>query len=430
MEPRASGRAGARELKALLKSLGPGFVTGASDDDPAGIGTYLQTGAQLGYTQLWIALFSFPFMTVVQEMSGRIGLVTGQGLASVIRIKYPTSVLFFVIAVQVVTNTINIGADLSAMAESAQLVVHLPYALLLTLLTVLTMALIVLVPYRTYATYLKFLGLALLTYVVSAFTVHVDWHAVLKATFVPHFEWSRDFVLTLIAVFGVTISPYEFFWQSGEEVEELVENRKIAAEEASRPATSDKDVQFLRLDTVTGMFFSNAIMFFVIITAAATLHVTGHTDVQSAVQAAQVLRPLAGTFTFVLFTVGIICAGLLAIPVMAGSSAYAVGGALNWPRTLSKPFWQERRFYGIIIASCLVGLVVNAAHVPPFKLLYYSAILNGFISPLLLFFVTQISGDRQIMGRFRNTRFSGVMGWSLTAFMTVALVVFLFLSRG
>jgi len=417
------------KLSTLLKHLGPGFVTGASDDDPAGIGTYIQTGAQFGYLQLWIALFSFPFMTVIQEMCGRIGLVTGQGLAAVIRNNYARPVLLFVITIQVVTNTINIGADLSAMAESTQLLWHIPYYLLLALTTLITTALIVLVPYRNYAVYLKFLGLALLTYVISAFTVHVDWRQVLTATFVPHLEWNKDFILTLIAVFGVTISPYEFFWQSSEEVEELVDEHKLKREEASRPQTSRADVRFLRYDTVFGMFFSNAITFFIIITAAATLNAHGHTDVQSATQAAQVLKPLAGNFTFFLFSVGIVSSGLLAIPVMAGSSAYAVGGAFNWSRTLSKPFWQEWRFYGIIVASCVIGLLVNALHIPPFKLLYYAAVLNGVISPVLLFVVTQIAGNPKIMKQFTNSRFSSVLGWSLCAFMTLALVAFMVLSR-
>ena len=417
------------KLSTLLKHLGPGFVTGASDDDPAGIGTYIQTGAQFGYLQLWIALFSFPFMTVIQEMCGRIGLVTGQGLAAVIRNNYARPVLLFVITIQVVTNTINIGADLSAMAESTQLLWHIPYYLLLALTTLITTALIVLVPYRNYAVYLKFLGLALLTYVISAFTVHVDWRQVLTATFVPHLEWNKDFILTLVAVFGVTISPYEFFWQSSEEVEELVDEHKLKREEASRPQTSRADVRFLRYDTVFGMFFSNAITFFIIITAAATLNAHGHTDVQSATQAAQVLKPLAGNFTFFLFSVGIVSSGLLAIPVMAGSSAYAVGGAFNWSRTLSKPFWQEWRFYGIIVASCVIGLLVNALHIPPFKLLYYAAVLNGVISPVLLFVVTQIAGNPKIMKQFTNSRFSSVLGWSLCAFMTLALVAFMVLSR-
>ncbi|MDQ2866025.1 MAG: divalent metal cation transporter [Candidatus Eremiobacteraeota bacterium] len=417
-------------LPDLFKRLGPGFVTGASDDDPAGIGTYVQTGAQFGYAQLWIALFSFPVMAAVQEMCGRIGMVTGQGLASVIRRNYAPPVLLFIVGIQVVTNTINIGADLSAMAESTELLWHVPYYALLLAATFLISALIVLVPYRYYAAYLKFVALALLTYVVSAFTVHVDWKQVALATVVPHFEWSKGFVLTLIAVFGVTISPYEFFWQASEEVEELVYDKKIPAAGKGRPNTSKADVRILRNDTIFGMFFSNAITFFIIITAAATLHAHGHTDVQSATQAAQALRPLAGPLTFILFTAGIVSSGLLAIPVMAGSSAYAVAGAFDWPRSLGTPFWREWRFYGIIVASCFVGLLVNATHVPPFKLLYYSAVLNGIVSPPLLFIVTQIAGNGKIMREQANSRFSNFAGYSLCAFMSLALAGFVILSGG
>ena len=417
-------------VRDLLGRLGPGFVTGASDDDPAGIGTYVQTGAQFGYAQLWLALFSFPVMAAVQEMCGRIGLVTGQGLATVIRNHYARPVLFFIVAIQVITNTINIGADLSAMTESANLLWHVPYYALLIALTIAMTALIVLVPYRHYATYLKFLGIALFTYVVTAFTLHIDWRAVLTATFVPHVQWNKDFVLTLIAVLGVTISPYEFFWQASEEVEELIVKGRIPAPAAKRPRIAQKDVRTMRNDTIFGMFFSNFITFFIIVTAAATLNVHGQTSVQSATQAAQALRPLAGPLTFVLFAAGIVSSGLLAIPVMAGSSAYAVGGALDWPRTLSKPFWEQWRFYGVIAASCFVGLLVNATHVPPFKLLYYSAVLNGLISPPLLFIVTQISANEKIMGTKVNHRASTYAGFFLCAFMSAALVAFVVLTGG
>ena len=412
----------------IFKRLGPGFVTGTSDDDPSGIGTYVQAGAQFGYGQLWIALFTFPVMAAVQEMCGRIGMVTGTGLGAVIRQNYARPVVIFIIGIQVLTNTINIGADLSAMAESAQLVWHIPYALILALVTIAITAMIVLIPYKSYANYLKILGLALLTYVISAFTVHVNWREALTATIVPHIEWSKDFILTLIAVFGVTISPYEFFWQANEEVEELVDEKKIAREGAKRPRTSKSDIHGLRNDTIFGMFFSNVITFFIIVTAAAALNAHGHTNVQSASQAAQALRPLAGPFTFALFTLGIISSGMLAIPVMAGSSAYAVAGAAGWARSLGKPFWQEWGFYGVIVASCVVGLLVNAVHIPPFKLLYYSAVLNGIISPPLLFIVTQIAGNPQIMGKRANSRLSNVTGYALCGFMSLALVGFLVFS--
>jgi NRAMP (natural resistance-associated macrophage protein)-like metal ion transporter len=417
-------------LRLLLKRLGPGFVTGTSDDDPAAIGTYVQTGAQFGYGQLWTTLFTLPLMVAVQEMAGRIGLVTGQGLATVIRKTYAKPILYFIILIQVLTNTINIGADLSAMAESSQLLWHVPYWLILALATPAVVALIVFVPYHRYATFLKFLGLTLLSYVAAALTVHVDWHAALTHVILPGIEWNKGFVLTLIAVFGVTISPYEFFWQSNQEVEDLVDKGSITGNDTERPITSGEDIRFLGWDTRFGMFFSNAIGFFIIVTAAATLHAHGRTDVQSAAQAAQLLRPIAGPYAFVLFTLGIVGSGLLAIPVMAASSAYAVGGAFGWPRSLAKPLGAEWRFYAIIAISCFVGLGVNIVHIPPFKLLYYSAVLNGAISPFLLFMVTHIANSEHIMGQYRNRWWSTVVGYGLCGFMTLALIGFVVLSRG
>jgi NRAMP (natural resistance-associated macrophage protein)-like metal ion transporter len=403
-------------------------VTGASDDDPAGIGTYVQAGAQFGFSQLWTALFTFPVMTIVQEMCGRIGTVTGLGLTAVIRKHYAGPILYFIVCVQVLTNTVNIGADLSAMAASANLLIHIPYLVLLGIVACLTVVLIVVLPYRTYATYLKFLGLTLLTYVAAAFMVRPSWSHVAAAMFVPHISLRKDFLLTLIAVFGVTISPYEFFWQSNEEVEELVEEKKLAGEEAGNPRIGTADVKAVRADTAFGMFFSNAIMFFIVVVSASTLNAHGHTNVQTAEQAAQVLRPIAGTLAFVLFAAGIVSAGLLSIPVMAASSAYVVSAAFGWKRSLRRPFWEERRFYGIIAGSCLLGLAVNIAHVTPFRLLYYSAVLNGLISPPLLFIVTQIAGNRRIMGRFANRPLSNIAGWVLCGFMTVLICAFFALS--
>jgi NRAMP (natural resistance-associated macrophage protein)-like metal ion transporter len=423
MEPRVN-------LRMLLKRLGPGFVTGTSDDDPAAIGTYVQTGAQFGYGQLWTTLFTLPFMIAVQEMSGRIGLVTGQGLATIIRRTYARPVLYFIILIQVITNTINIGADLSAMAESFQLLWRIQYWLILAVATPAVVALIVFVPYHRYATFLKFLGLTLLSYVAAALTVHVDWHAALTRVFIPRIDWNKDFVLTLIAVLGVTISPYEFFWQSNQEVEELIDEGTITDNDMQRPVTSRAEIRFLNWDTRFGMFFSNAIGFFIIVTAAATLYAHGSVNVQSAAQAAELLRPLAGPYAFVLFTLGIVGSGLLAIPVMAASSAYAVGGALELPRSLAKPLRTEWRFYAIIALSCFVGLAVNAVHIPPFRLLYYSAVLNGVISPFLLFMVTRISADERIMGEYKNRWWSTTVGYALTGFMTLALIGFIVLSRG
>ncbi|HEY5340706.1 MAG TPA: divalent metal cation transporter, partial [Candidatus Aquilonibacter sp.] len=271
-------------------------------------------------------------------------------------------------------------------------------------------------------------GLILLTYVVTAFLVHADWGTIVFSTFIPHVELTKAFMLTLIAVFGVTISPYEFFWQANEEVEELVDEHAIPRE-GVRPQSAPAEVRAVRGDTAFGMFFSNLVTFFIIIVAAATLHVHGHTDVQNAADAARMLRPLAGPFAAMLFGIGIVGSGLLAIPVMAGSSAYAVGGSLGWPRSLAKPFWQEWRFYGVIVASCVIGIAVNFAHIPPFTLLFYAGVLNGIISPPLLFVVTRIAGNRKLMGRYANNRFSSAIGWTLCAFMSLALVLTFVLSR-
>jgi len=405
--------------------LGPGFITGTSDDDPSAIGTYTQAGAQFGLSQLWTALFTFPFMAVIQEMCGRIGWVTGQGLATVIRHHYARPILFFIVFIQVVTNTINIGADLSAMAASAQLVWHISYYFWLFIVVVGSVLLIVLLPYRIYAAYLKFLGLALLTYVVTAFTITVNWREVLSATLNPKIRFDKDYLLNLIAVFGTTISPYEFFWQASEEVEELIAEHKITKDDKQPSATTLQEVLFVRWDTTFGMFFSNLIMYFIILVAAMTLGRHGINNIDTAADAANALRPLAGPLTFLLFTLGIVSAGLLSIPVMAASSAYAVAGAFNWPASLAKTFRQEPAFYGVIVGSALVGLLVNLLPIPPFKLLYYTAILNGLISPPLLFMVVHISSNRSIMGPYTNPPLIQLAGWVLFAFMAVALIALL-----
>lgn len=416
-------------LVRLLRRLGPGFITGTSDDDPSAIGTYSQAGAQFGLHQLWIALFSFPFMAAIQEMSGRIGCVTGRGLATVIRHHYAKPVLFFIVFIQVVTNTINIGADLGAMASSAQLLWHISYYVWLLIVVGVSLPLIVLIPYRIYANYLKFLGLALLTYVLTAFTITVNWREVWSATVIPRLQFSKDYLMTLVAVFGTTISPYEFFWQSSEEVEELIAEHEITKRIERRSKPTLEEIHFLRWDTIFGMFFSNLIAYFIILVAGLTLGRHGINNINTAADAAEALRPLAGPLTFVLFTAGIVSSGLLSIPVMAASSAYAMAGAFNWPQSLAKNFRQEPAFYWVIVASVLVGLLVNALPIPPFKLLYYTAVLNGVISPPLLFLVVQISSNRSIMGQYANPPLVAIAGWVLFGFMTLALIA-LFVVHG
>jgi NRAMP (natural resistance-associated macrophage protein)-like metal ion transporter len=404
-----------------LRRLGPGFVTGASDDDPAGIGTYVQAGARFGYLQLWTALFTFPIMAVVQEMCGRIGRVTGLGLSVVMRKKFHLGVCWTIVAVQVFTNTLNVGADISAMAQSAQLLWHLPFIVWLGITTVLTAALIVAIPYRRYVNYLKVLGLTLLAYVACAFFVEVDWHAALVALVVPHISFERGFMLTLVAVLGVTISPYEFFWQDDEEIEELIEDGVLVAGSDLRPQTTRKDIAALRADTTLGMFFSNLVTAFIIIVAAAALHTHGRTDVETAAQAAAMFRPLAGPFAGWLFTAGIVGAGLLSIPVMAASSAYAIGGLAGWRDSLSDTFLQAPRFYAVIAGSCLIGILVNLLHIPPFKLLLLSGVLSGVVSPIMLFVVLRLANDRDIMGEFTNGWFSNALGWILCVGLIICL---------
>ncbi|HVA34190.1 MAG TPA: Nramp family divalent metal transporter [Candidatus Baltobacteraceae bacterium] len=414
--------ASAKETYArLLARLGPGFVTGTSDDDPSAIGTYSQAGAQFGLSQLWLALFTFPLMVAIQDMCGRIGAVTGLGLAGVIRRHYARPILYFIVALQVVTNTINIGADLSAMAQSGQLLWPVHYVVWLAMTTAVTISLIVVIPYRAYAPYLKFLGLTLFTYVAAAFTVKADWRSVLSATFVPTFRFDKTFLLGFTAVLGTTISPYEFFWQSNEEVEELVDERAIS-HEGERPPKRAVDLTFLRWDTIFGMFFSNAVMYCIILVAGTTLHGHGITSIDTAAKAAQALRPFAGPLTFWLFAIGIISAGLLSIPVMAASSAYAVGGALDWKRSLARPFSAEPNFYLVIIGSSLVGLLTNLLPIQPFKLLFYTAVLNGIIAPPLLFVVLRIANNRQIMGENTNAPAANVLGWGLLVLMMLSLV--------
>lgn len=407
-----------------MSRLGPGFVTGTSDDDPAGIGTYLQAGAQFRYGLLWTALFTTPIMFAVQEMCGRIGIVTGRGLGTVIGRCYAWPIVWFIIGIQVVTNTVNVGADLGAMAQSLGLVWHISFNVLLALTAVLMVLLITLVPYKQYANTLKFLGLLLLAYVASAFTVHVNWGEALRGTIVPHVEFTKDFILAFIAVLGVTISPYEFFWQSSEEVEELLEEGKIAEPGVDRPQINDADVRHVVYDTAFGMIFSNVITFFVILTAASTLYVAHITNVQTAADAAQALRPLAGQYTFVLFMLGIVASGLLAIPVMAASSAYAICGALLLPRSLAQPLWKAPQFYGIIALTCAIGVVVNFFHVQPFRLLYYSGVLSGLISPFLLFIVTLTASNRRLMGKYVNRWWSNVFGYGMAAVMAAAAVTY------
>lgn len=412
-----------KKIKRILGVLGPGFITGASDDDPSGIATYAQTGAQFGYTQLWATFFTVPFMTVVQEICGKIGLVTGLGLSGVLRRHYPKTFLYLAVFILLITNTINIGADLGAMAAAAQLIIPVPFIALLIGMTICTTLLEVFVSYPSYAKILKYLTLSLFAYIVTVFFVKQDWGKIASATFVPTISLSKDYLLNIVAFLGTTISPYLFFWQADEEVEEEIEKRKLVRLGYGKPKITIRDIKSMRIDTVVGMLFSNIVSFFIIVTAASTLRTHGITQIQTADQAAQALRPFAGEFAFLLFALGIVGTGLLAVPILAGSASYAIAEAFNWKVGLYRKFEQAHGFYGVISIATLIGLLVNFTPIKPFQMLYYTAILNGIAAPPLLFIILMISNNEKIMGKYKNSPVTNIMGGAILLCMSVAAVL-------
>ncbi|MDO8469313.1 MAG: divalent metal cation transporter [Candidatus Peribacter sp.] len=412
-------------FRKFLRALGPGFITGAADDDPSGIGTYAQTGAAFGYAQLWFALFVTPFMIAVQEMCGRIGLVTGKGLSGVIRKHYSPLLLTGTVFLLFVANTVNIGADLGAMADAMELVTGMPSVGWLFAFTMLILVLEVFVSYRTYAKVLKVLCASLLAYVLAAFTVTEPWGEILRATLLPSFSFTQEYLVNLVALFGTTISPYLFFWQADEEVEEEVLKKKIVDMGKGVPEVTRRDMGSMRFDTAFGMIFSNLMTFFIITTAATTLGANGIRTVATASEAAAILQPLAGRFASLLFAAGIIGTGLLAVPVLAGSASYAISEAFGWKEGLYRTFRQAPGFYAVIVASTAIGLLVNLLRVPAFQMLYYSAIFNGIIAPPLLVIILLISNNRSVMGGRVNTRTSNIFGWSITIIMSLAAGILL-----
>ena len=411
-------------LRRLLKSLGPGFITGAADDDPSGIGTYSQTGVMFGFSQLWLALFSYPFMTAVQEMCGRIGLVTGKGLAGVIKKHYSRRVLGVAVLLLIIANTINIGADLGAMAASLQLIVPIPFVIALIGITFCTLALEVFVPYPTYARLLKYLTLSLLAYVVTALSINQDWGAILRATLVPHIYFSNAYLFNIAAVLGTTISPYLFFWQADEEVEEEIERGEIRSLGRGTPKLRPGDVRQMRVDTALGMFFSNFITFFIIVSVASTLGVAGIHSISTAADAAAALKPLAGNFAFLLFTLGILGTGFLAVPVLAGSAGYAVAESFGWEEGLGKKYAKAPGFYAIIALATLVGLLVNFSSIGSITMLYDAAMLNGVLAPPLLVMLLIIGNNKKIMGKHTNSLLSNALGVVIALIMSgIALLL-------
>jgi NRAMP (natural resistance-associated macrophage protein)-like metal ion transporter len=409
----------------MMKRLGPGFITGAADDDPSGIATYSQTGVQFGYGLLWTALFSFPFMTAVQEMCGRIGMVTGKGLSAVIKKHHSRPVLGVAVTLLVAANAVNIGADLGAMASAVQMLFGLPFVFWLLALTIFTLGLEIFVPYPKYAKFLKYLTLTLFAYIVVALIVKQDWNLILHSTLFPTFSSETSFLMNVVAILGTTISPYLFFWQADEEVEEEIAAHKLSSNGAGVPKVTTKDIRGMRFDTALGMFFSNLVMFFIIVTAASTLKLGGITSIETAADAAEALRPLAGDLSFILFTLGILGTGLLAVPVLAGSASYAVSEAANLKGGLSKKLHEAKGFYLILTLVTVAGLTVNFLGIPPFTMLYYTAIFNGIAAPPLLILILLISNNKKIMGKHTNGLLSNILGILITAIMAVAGILVL-----
>ncbi len=399
--------------------LGPGLTTGASDDDPSGIATYSQTGAQFGFHFLWLAAWTFPLSAAIQEMCARIGLVTGRGLAGNIRVNFNRRILYVCATLLFVANAVNIGADLGAMAKASQLLnPKLSFGWLVVGFAVLSLGLQIFTPYVRYARYLKWLALVLLAYVFSAILAHLNWSAVLAQGFIPHLNFGKKEIILLCAVLGTTISPYLFFWQTSQEVEEQILQGKTTLRER-RTATSPTDIKSMRIDVWSGMFLSNVVMFFIIAACGGILYTHGITNITSASQAAEALRPFAGNATYFLFAIGIIGTGLLAIPVLAGSSSYTLSESFHWREGLYRPLKQAYAFYGVIIISMLVGLGMNFLGIDPIKGLIYSAFLNGLVAPIILTLIVLISSNRKVMGRWTNHRSTTYFGWAITAVMAI-----------
>ena len=408
------------KVKEFFGQLGPGLITGAADDDPSGIATYSVSGAGFGYSPLWTALFCFPLMAAVQLMCARLGMVTGRGLAAVVRRRYSRWVLWGACLLLTVANVINIGADLGGMADATQMVTGIPSLWLTPCYAVVIVVVMLWSSYRLIARVFKWLTLVLFAYVITAFVVHPDWRAVLHATFVPHMEWSSEYLSVLVAILGTTISPYLFFWQAAQEVEE--ERSMGRTTVAQRKGATPDELRQSRTDVLVGMFFSNFVMYFIILTTASTLHAHGATHIATARQAAEALRPLAGNGAYWLFTLGLIGTGMLGVPVLAGSSAFAVAEAMAWGASLDRKPAMAPKFYGVLGIAMALGLVLDFAGFDAVKMLFWSAVANGVLAPPLVVIVVLLTTDPTVMGDNVNSPLLKWLGWITAAVMTVAAV--------
>ena len=405
-------------------ALGPGLITGAADDDPSGIATYSQAGAQFGLSMLWTSVLTYPFMAVFQSVCGRIGRVTGKGLASNIKTVFPRWVLLGVVGLLLIANTLNVAADIASMGEAGGLIIPGGRHYLTIGLALATLTLQVFVPYHRYVSFLKWLTLSLFAYVAVAFTVHVPWLEVAKRVVWPRFKLDKDAATLVVGVFGTTISPYLFFWQASEEVEEIA-NHKGSHPLRDAPGEAPAELQRIGWDTYLGMAFSNGIAFFIILSTAVTLNIHGVTNITTATQAASALKPLAGDAAFYLFAAGIIGTGLLAIPTLAGSAAYALSEAMGWKEGLESKFGEAHGFYGVIGFAILGGVVLDYSPIDPIKALFWSAVVNGVIAVPLMGVIMLLATRKSLMGEFTASRWQRWGGWAATAIMgAVAALMF------
>ncbi len=404
----------------LLARLGPGLITGASDDDPSGIGTYSQAGAAFGFATLWTAIVTLPLMIVVQHICAKIGMCSGQGLAGVLREYYPRWLLYPTVLGLVIANTINAGADIAAISAAINMFVPIPISAMVIPIAIAIVVLQIWGSYRLIVKIFKWLTLSLFAYVIAAFLAHPNWSEVIRATFMPQIQFTGQYLTTIVAILGTTISPYLFFWEASEEVEEeKSEGRETVAQ---RIGATDKEIKKEKIDTITGMIFCNVVFYFVIVSAGATLHVTGQTNIQSATEAAQALRPLAGNLATVLFAIGLIGAGLLAIPVLTGSAAYAVAETFGWRSGLDEKPRHAKKFYGIIALSTLVGVGIDFLGINPITALFWTAVINGVVAPPLLVVVMLVANNKKAMGPRTNGVFTNIMGWLAAAVMFAAAI--------
>ena len=409
---------------AVLEKLGPGLITGAADDDPSGIAAYSQAGAQFGYNLLWTLFLTYPLMVGIQVVSARIGRVSGAGLAGNIRRHYSPVMLYVLIGLLLLANTINIGADIGAMADALALLVGGPRHAYIVGMGALCVVLQVYISYHRYVRVLKWLTLSLFSYVGVVFAVDVPWMQVLHSVLIPPLSLKAEYVTTVVAIFGTTISPYLFFWQASQECEDL---RAVKADKPLRghPEQAVRQLRRIKVDTYIGMGFSNLIAFFIMLTTAATLYAHGIKDIQTSAQAAEALRPLAGRFAFLLFSMGIIGTGLLAVPVLAGASAFALAESFRWRRGLDLTPLRGARFYGVIAVSTLIGVLLGFTRIDPIKALYWAAVINGAISVPIMFVMMRMVANPKIMGKFVVGQRLAVLGWLATAVMAVAVAMML-----